>query len=118
VKSRSRTTRWSSIVAERRASPSPSFPWCLKAQRYKLTDDQIARLKEIDEDTPKLKKLLHKELSNLPRPTDASAVRAVHPESQAVQTYRKTIIQQCFDALDDKQRSLFGKELKRVSDGY
>jgi hypothetical protein len=89
-----------------------------KAQRYKLTDDQIARLKEIDVDTPRLKNLLHKELSNLPRPTDASAVRAVFPESQAVQTYRKAIIQQCFDALDDKQRSLFGKELKRVSDGY
>jgi hypothetical protein len=88
------------------------------ARQLKLTDEQTKRLKEIAEDAPKLKELLHRELSNLPPSTDLATLRNALPEVSAVNNYRKAIIEQCLEVLDDKQRSLHEAALKRAARNY
>jgi hypothetical protein len=88
------------------------------AKQLKLTDEQIARLKEIAEDAPKLKELLHRELSNLPPSTDLATLRNASPEAGAVNHYRKAIVEQCLEVLDEKQRSLHEAALKRAARDY
>jgi hypothetical protein len=88
------------------------------ARRFKLTDEQVARLKEIADDAPKCRHLLNKELSNLPPATEVMTVRACLPEAKAVELYRKAITEQCLEILDDKQRSLFGAELQKAARDY
>jgi hypothetical protein len=82
------------------------------ARRYRLDEEQVARLKAIDEDLPKLRKLLHRELSQLPPSTDGGAARTMIPETKAVEHFRKAVFDQCFELLDKKQQSLFGAELR------
>lgn len=81
------------------------------SRRYRLEDEQVTRLKEIDEDLPKLRKLLHRELSQLPPSTDISNARMI-PEAKAVEEFRKSVFEQCFNVLDKKQQSLWGAELR------
>lgn len=82
------------------------------ARRYRLDEDQIARLKAIDEDLPKLRKFLHRELSQLPPSTDVGAARTMIPEVKAVEQFRKSIFEQCFHVLDKRQQSLYGAEIR------
>ena len=84
------------------------------SRRYRLDEDQVARLKAIDEDLPKLRQLLHRELSQLPPSTDAGTARSIVPEAKAVEHFRKSIFEQCLDVLDKKQQSLWGAELQRA----
>ena len=88
------------------------------ARQLKLTDEQMKRLKEIAEDAPKLKELLHRELSNLPPSTDLATLRNTLPEVSAANHYRKAIIEQCLEVLDEKQRSLHEAALKRAARNY
>lgn len=82
------------------------------SRRYRLDDEQVARLKAIDQDLPKLRQLLHRELSQMPPSTDAGASRTMIPEAKAVEQFKKAIFVQCFEVLDKKQQSLYGAELR------
>jgi hypothetical protein len=82
------------------------------SRRYRLDEDQVARLKAIDEDLPKLRKLLHRELSQLPPSTDGGVARTMIPEARAVEQFRKSLYEQCFDVLDKRQQSLYGTEIR------
>lgn len=82
------------------------------ARRYGLDQEQIARLKAIDDDYPKLRQLLHRELSQLPPSTDGGAAKAMLPEAQATERFRKAIYEQALEVLDDKQRSRWGAEIR------
>jgi hypothetical protein len=86
-----------------------------RALRLKLSVEQVARLKEIAEDSPKLRALLHRELSQLPPPTMAGAARTLLPEAVAAEQFRKSIREICIDVLDAKQKSLFGPELRTAA---
>src|SRR5262249_15868072 len=86
-----------------------------RAQRLKLSAEQVARLKEIADDTPKLRAILHKELSHLPPPTMAGAAPALLPEAVAAEHFSNAIRELCIDVLDAKQKSLFGPELRTAA---
>lgn len=87
------------------------------ARRMKLGNDQLARLREIAEDAPKLREILHRELSNLPPPTVLMPSRAL-PEARALEAFRKSIFEQCNDVLTKDQQVQFGAELKRAFRDY
>lgn len=78
--------------------------------RMRLSDAQVARLREIAEDAPKIREILRKEMSNLPLPPVHGS--RVSPEARAVEMYRNATLERCLDVLDDKQRSLFGNQIK------
>lgn len=86
-----------------------------QSRRLRLTEEQVDRLKQIADDTPKLRALLHKELAQLPAPTVAGAARTFLPETRAAEIFRKAVREQCIDVLDEKQKSLFGGELRNAA---
>jgi hypothetical protein len=81
--------------------------------RLRLTPDQTARLKELADDSMKIRVILHKELSNLPAPAELGGARMNRPETRAHEIVRKAIHEQCVDVLDKQQQSL----LKGLSRG-
>ncbi len=78
-----------------------------------LTKEQIARLQEIADDAPKLRTILHRELSQLPPPTEAGGQGNL-PEARAYESLRKALHEQCMSVLDAKQQSLL-KDVARKS---
>ncbi len=76
------------------------------AQRLNLTKEQIARFREIADEAPKLRVILHKELSQLPSPTETGGNRASLPEVRALQSLRKAVEEQCVGLLDMQQLSI------------
>ena len=84
-----------------------------KSKRLRLTEDQEKRLREVAEDAPKIRQILHKELSNLPPPTIQGSARTMIPEVRAYEQLRKSIFNQCFEVLDKQQQSLLRGELNK-----
>jgi hypothetical protein len=87
------------------------------SKQFKLTDAQVARLKDMAEDAPKVRELLHRELSNLPPPTMLNPSKVL-PEARALEIYRKSVFEQCLDVFDKEQRASFGGQLKRAFRDY
>jgi hypothetical protein len=83
--------------------------------RLILTKEQTARLREIDEDAPKLRAILHKELSQLPPPAELGGARNNLPEARAHESLRKAIQGQCVDLLDKQQQSLLQDLMRKNS---
>ena len=77
--------------------------------RLGLSDDQIKKLRELAEDEPKIRELIHKELSLEDTPPIAGSGRALTSERAVTEHYRQAVEQQCWDTLDPAQQSIARK---------
>lgn len=101
------------------AAPAPPavsvLPYANARDFLRLTDrlglsaEQINKLRELAEDEPKIRELIHKELSLEESPPLAGAGRAVTAETAVADRYRAAVEQQCWDTLDPAQQSIARK---------
>ena len=77
--------------------------------RLGLSAEQIKKLRELAEDEPRIRELIHKELSLDDTPPIAGAGRALTAEKAVAARYRAAVEQQCWDTLDPAQQSIARK---------
>jgi hypothetical protein len=75
------------------------------SDRLKLTEEQIKKLRELAEDEPKFFELLQRELGFADTAPVAGAGRAITPAGIVSDQFRESVEEQCWNVLDDKQKS-------------
>jgi hypothetical protein len=95
--------------------PAPSFPISVArdflrlTDRLKLNDDQVKKLRDLAEDEPKIRELIRKELALDDTPPVAGAGRAQTTVNVVTERFRAAVERQCWDVLDEPQRSIARK---------
>ena len=77
--------------------------------RLKLTAEQVKKLRELAEDEPKIRELIRKELALDDTPPVAGAGRGKTTVNVVTERYRAAVERQCWDVLDEPQRSIARK---------
>jgi hypothetical protein len=77
--------------------------------RLKLSDEQVKTLRDLAEDEPKIRELIRKELALDDTPPLAGAGRAQTTVNVVTERYRSAVERQCWDVLDEPQRSIARK---------
>jgi hypothetical protein len=83
------------------------------ANRLKLSEDQIKKLRELAEDEPKIKALIQRELSLADTPPVAGSARGLTTMTAVMDQYQIALEEQCWSVLDAQQQStarkIFGR---------
>lgn len=90
------------------ADPTAAFArhFLVIADRLKLSADQVKKLRELAEDEPKFFDLIQRELDFADTPPVTGAGRGLTVAGAVADKYRGSVEKQCWDVLDEKQRSL------------
>jgi hypothetical protein len=105
--------------AARQLSVTSAFArhFLLISDRLKLSDEQIKKLRDLAENEPKFFELIQRELSLADTPPVIGSGRAFTPAAAVADQYREAVLEQCFNVLDDRQKSIvrqiFGLKPKR-----
>jgi Spy/CpxP family protein refolding chaperone len=75
------------------------------SDRLKLSDEQIKKLRELAEDEPKFFELIQRELGFADTAPVAGSGRSITPAGVVSDQYREAVEEQCWNVLDDKQKS-------------
>ena len=95
--------------------PAPSLPvtqardFLRLTDRLKLTAEQVKKLRDLADDEPKVRELIRKELALDDTPPVAGASRAQTTVNVVTERYRTAVERQCWDVLDEPQRSIARK---------
>lgn len=83
----------------------------LLANRIKLDDKQVAKLRELAEDEPKIIELIERELSLADTPPVVGSGRCLTAVGAVTDIYKVAVEEQCWNVLDAAQQSLARKIL-------
>ncbi len=77
-----------------------------RSNRLGLSEEQLKKLRELAEEEPKFFDLIQRELSFADVMPVAGAGRGIAPAAVVADQYRGAVESQCWNVLDDKQKSL------------
>jgi hypothetical protein len=95
------------LLTAARIEEEPAFArhFLVISDRLKLSDEQIKKLRELAEDEPKFFELIQRELGLADTAPVAGAGRATTPAGIVSDQFREAVEEQCWNVLDDKQKS-------------